>query len=62
MPRAFRLFLLVAGLVAAGLAIYTVVADAVAAAEGGAVRPNFVRLLLLSLLGGALISASRYKG
>lgn len=62
MPRAFRLFLLVAGLAAVGWALYAVIADAVAASAGEAVQPNFVRLLLLSLLGGALLSASRYKG
>lgn len=62
MPKPFRLFLLVAGLAAIGLALWSVVADLRASSQGVAVEPNFIRLLLLSLAGGALLSASRYKG
>ncbi len=60
MPKAFRGFLLVAGLVAIGLALWSVIGD-IRASSGGAVQQNYLRPLLLSMLGGALLSASRYK-
>ena len=56
-----RILLVVAGLVCIGLALYTVIGDARASAAGESVQPSFVRLLLLSLAGGALLSASRYR-
>ena len=60
MPNAFRQFLLLAGLVAIGFAFWSVVGD-IRASSAGAVQQNYVRPLLLSILGGALLSASRYK-
>ncbi|CAN5858215.1 hypothetical protein BH24DEI2_BH24DEI2_27980 [soil metagenome] len=60
LPKAFRQFFLVAGLVAIGLAFWSVIGD-IRASSGGVVQQNYVRPLLLSILGGALLSASRYK-
>ena len=61
MPKAFRLFLLVAGLVAIGLAFWSVIGDIRATSRDAAFQTNYARPLLLSILGGALLSASRYK-
>lgn len=61
MPQWFRVFLLLAGLVCIGLALASVIGDFRTTLAGDTPQPQFIRLLLLSLLGGALLSASRYK-
>ena len=62
MSRPLRTLLLAAGLLCIALALVVVVGDALASSRGEAVEPKFLRLLLLSLAGGALLSASRRAG
>ncbi len=61
MSRWLRFSLLAAGLFCIGLAVVAVIGDTLASAAGETPQPNFIRLLVLSLLGGALLSASRYR-
>jgi hypothetical protein len=61
MPPWLRPILLLAGLVCIGLALWSVIGDVRVTAAGGTPQPNFARLLLLSLAGGALLSTSRYR-